>query len=219
MDQKPSPGRTIAYIDGFNLYYGLKGRGWKQFYWIDPAELARQLLSGGRELVNTKYFTAKIKQPEDKRKRQAAFLDAVSATTDAEIVYGKFARRDRKCDHCSRKTTRHEEKMTDSAIAAHLVADALRDEFDTAMLIGGDTDILPAIKMVRRHCPEKRLEAWFPPLRINQHLGQSCHDTGNINGNHLGAAVMPDTIVTPDGINIVRPDRWAGAPPTAASGA
>ena len=27
--------RIVAYIDGFNLYYGMKEKGWKYFYWLN----------------------------------------------------------------------------------------------------------------------------------------------------------------------------------------
>lgn len=27
--------RVIAYIDGFNLYFGLKAAKWKRFYWLN----------------------------------------------------------------------------------------------------------------------------------------------------------------------------------------
>ena len=30
-----APRRLIAYIDGFNLYFGLKEKGWKRYYWLD----------------------------------------------------------------------------------------------------------------------------------------------------------------------------------------
>ena len=31
--------RVIAYIDGFNLYFGLKSKGWKRYYWRDLERL------------------------------------------------------------------------------------------------------------------------------------------------------------------------------------
>lgn len=32
--------RVIAYIDGFNLYFGLKSKGFKKYYWLDLSALA-----------------------------------------------------------------------------------------------------------------------------------------------------------------------------------
>jgi hypothetical protein len=106
----------------------------------------------------------------------------------------------------------HEEKMTDTAIGVNLVADAFTNDFDMALLVGGDTDIVPAIKMVRRHFPRKRLEAWFPPSRKNQAVTDVCDDEGQINHDHLLAAVMPDAIEVAPGVVVRRPEGWTRKP-------
>jgi hypothetical protein len=36
--------RVIAYIDGFNLYFGLKSTGWKKFYWLNLQSMVQNLL-------------------------------------------------------------------------------------------------------------------------------------------------------------------------------
>ncbi len=55
--------RVIVYIDGFNLYYGLRSKGWKHFYWLNLQKVARHLLKPNQTLVATKYFTAKVGFP------------------------------------------------------------------------------------------------------------------------------------------------------------
>ena len=40
------------------------------------------------------------------------------------------------------------EKMTDVNIATHLIIDAFQDRYDMAMLISGDSDLVPPIKAV-----------------------------------------------------------------------
>jgi hypothetical protein len=204
--------RVNAYVDGFNLYYGLKTRGWGQFYWIDPFRLIQQLIRPGFSLNRVRYFTAKVRQPHEKRERQNAFLEAIGATSDAEIVYGKFYSKPRWCGECNASWRSFEEKMTDTAIGVNLVADAFTDDFDVAYMVGGDTDIVPAIKMVRRHFPGKRLEAWFPPRRKNQEVTDACHDEGQINGEHLKPAVMPDRILLKSGLYVERPATWIQCP-------
>ena len=40
-EQDASPKRVLAYVDGFNLYFGLKDSGWQRYYWLNiqkPAE-------------------------------------------------------------------------------------------------------------------------------------------------------------------------------------
>ena len=44
---------VIAYIDGFNLYYGLRAKGWKWAYWLNMQALMRLFLKPGQKLVDT----------------------------------------------------------------------------------------------------------------------------------------------------------------------
>ncbi len=206
--------RVIGYIDGFNLYYGLRDRRWHQFYWIDPHRLIQALLAPTHTLVAVKYFTARVKDDPAKHARQSAYLDAISVHSQAEVILGRYYRKPVRCRNCAAQWTSYEEKMTDSAIASHLVADAFRDQFDTAFLVGGDTDIVPAIKMVRRWFPGKRFTVWFPPARKNQEVERACDDAGDVNGAHLQYALMPDRVEVRPGIFAERPAEWrAPAPP------
>ena len=49
--------RVVAYVDGFNLYFGLRQKGWRRYYWLSPRALVLNLLKPGQRLVRTKYFT------------------------------------------------------------------------------------------------------------------------------------------------------------------
>jgi hypothetical protein len=53
--------RVLAYVDGFNLYFGLKEAGFRRFYWLDVIALARNLLKPDQHLIATHYFTARIR--------------------------------------------------------------------------------------------------------------------------------------------------------------
>ena len=93
---------VIAYVDGYNLYHGLRAKGWKRFYWLNIAALARQLLKPDQTLASTKYFTTVVKHPDDKRRRQAVFLEALQTLPDFRIFYGQFLEdllTCRKCGH------------------------------------------------------------------------------------------------------------------------
>ena len=62
--QMDAPGtekkRVIAYIDGFNLYFGLKDKGWQRYYWLDVTRLAENILEPNSVLMGVKYFTARV---------------------------------------------------------------------------------------------------------------------------------------------------------------
>ena len=49
--------RVAAYVDGFNLYFGLKEAALKRLYWLDVQALATRLLKPGQAIVATHYFT------------------------------------------------------------------------------------------------------------------------------------------------------------------
>ena len=36
--------RVRMYVDGFNLFYGLRARGWRRYYWLDLHRLAAPAL-------------------------------------------------------------------------------------------------------------------------------------------------------------------------------
>ena len=41
--------RVIAYVDGFNLYFGLKSKGWQRYFWLNISKLAANLLHSDQE--------------------------------------------------------------------------------------------------------------------------------------------------------------------------
>ena len=56
-----------VYVDGLNLYHGLKSRGWRRYYWLNLRRLAERLLRPGQSLVAVKYFTARFQLRRDDR--------------------------------------------------------------------------------------------------------------------------------------------------------
>ena len=110
--------RTTFYIDGFNFYNGLKSArkeihpAWKDYYWLDLVQFAKQFLSADHELVAVKYFTASPLDP-DKEKRQSAFFRAnkIINGEKIEFIKGKYYRKNVKCGASCRQTfIMHEEK-------------------------------------------------------------------------------------------------------------
>lgn len=60
--------RVIAYVDGFNLYFGMKQTG-NNKRWLNIQRLVESLLKPGQQLIQTKYFTSRIRNSPDKKKR------------------------------------------------------------------------------------------------------------------------------------------------------
>ena len=83
--------KTIVYIDGFNLHYGLLRE--TRFLWLDLEKLVQVLLTDKYEVQKIKYFTARIRSnrfsvisPHD----QSCYLDALSSIPRIKIIEGYY---------------------------------------------------------------------------------------------------------------------------------
>jgi hypothetical protein len=61
--------RVIVYIDGFNLYFGMREAGFDKCRWLNLRKLAENLLQPHQKLVQVKYFTSRVSNSPDKQKR------------------------------------------------------------------------------------------------------------------------------------------------------
>jgi hypothetical protein len=122
-----------------------------------------------------KYFTAPITGSKPKQERQNAYLEALRTLPKIEIIFGRFEIDRKQCDKCGHAGFHPQEKKTDVNIATNLICDALADRFDTAILITGDSDIVPALEAVKKLKPEKRLVVAFPPNRYSKELEDISH--------------------------------------------
>ena len=126
-------------------------------------------------------------------------------------------RRDRiTCNNCQHSWRKREEKKTDVAIAAHMVADARMGEFDVAMLISGDSDLVPPVEMVAA-MPNRRVVAAFPPSRKSHDLRRAAGASTDISRAALRKSQLADSVALPNGMRrcgrILGADRSA-PPPT-----
>lgn len=203
-----SPIRVISYIDGFNLYFGLKESRYERYLWLNLFRLSLELLKPGQQLRRVNYFTSRISSPEDKRKRQSNYLEALGTQANLVIFEGHYLDKPRECFGCQRTWTDHEEKMTDVNIATQLLLDAFDDKFDTALILSADSDLVPPVRAIRQRFPAKRVIAAFPPSRFSIDLRNACHAAFTIGRANLAASVFPDEVTKPDGYVLRRPPSW-----------
>lgn len=202
--------RVATYIDGFNLYFGLKAARFKRFYWLDLAAMSSRLLRAEQGLVKTWYFTSRIRDNGHNtadRERQNTYLDALSARA-VDIQYGHFLEKKRQCKACHATWTDYEEKMTDVNLAVQLQADAFDDAFDAALVVSGDSDLATPIRRIRERFPRKRLIVAFPPERHSAELKRVAHGHLTIGRDKLSQSQLPDTLTMPDGHVLTRPATW-----------
>ena len=87
-----------------------------------------------------------------------------------------------------------------------MLADAYTDKFDTALLISGDTDIVPPIAKVHELFPGKRIVVAFPPGRFNHELKQVADAHVFIRRSSL--TELPEQVTKRDGYVLSRPSKW-----------
>lgn len=202
--------RVAVYVDGFNVYFGLRAKYNRKYLWLDLQALAASLLRRGQTLQHVRYFTARVRNDPEGEQRQSDYLDALQARSQlVRVKDGRFQEKNRRCRDCGSTWTVFEEKETDVNIAVALLADAVRDEFDTALLISADSDLCPAVRETKSLFPEKRIVVAFPPNRHSADLRRVVDGFMFIGDDKIRRAQLPDEVVTRAGVVLRRPKHWA----------
>lgn len=171
---------AIVYVDGYNLYYSaLRGTAYK---WLDLVKLFDLILEAQEatiDQVHVKFFTAPAiaryarntdhavqSQQRYHRALQALYPDRFSLILGRHhLTQGWLpqAREGRPVDHGLRhKVWQAEEKLTDVDIALHFYRDAVKRVADLLVICSNDTDMVPAMEMVRADCPAQKIALVAP---------------------------------------------------------
>lgn len=98
--------------------------------------------------------------------------------------------------------------MTDVNIATHLLVDAYQDNYDSALLISGDSDLVPPVKSINSLFPNKRVFIGFPPKRYNNSLSLVSKGHFVIGRKKFIENQLPLEIKKPDGYILRKPKEW-----------
>ncbi len=162
--------RVNFYIDGFNYYHRLdlyqkiKGKCYK---WLNYHSLCSSFLLPNQTLNKIYFFTAVTdyfgKGSSDRHKKYIKSL----RNKNIEIVQGYF-----RIDKNKRKPV---EKQTDANIVAYLIEGAFINEYDVAFIMSGDSDLVPAIKVIKRNQEIAHKQIGFvpPPFEGRKRHGAS----------------------------------------------
>jgi len=214
--------RVIAYIDGYNLYYGLlKGSCNK---WLDPVAFVRSFMRPDQELVGVRYFTAPIKtHPHNLAAidRQKIYLHALSTIPQVQVIQGFYSKNktlapaiENRCRGCEVSkggyipVIKLEEKRSDVNFAISVLMDAFNDNAESFFLFTGDSDQLGTVETVRKRLC-KRVCVFNPHAGISIALKTASSYYQNIPRDLPGKCQLPDAIpVGTHGNFIRRPDAW-----------
>lgn len=200
--------RVIAYVDGFNLYNGLKDSGFKRYCWLNLETLVLKFLKPQQELIGIKYFSSSITSNVDKRALQKIYFDALSTAERVRTVLGEFQPGKNQCHICGQFSHVYNEKMTDVNIATHMLADFYGDRFDVAMLISGDTDLVPPIRHINESGTSKLVFVAFPPGRVNDKIRKYAKGSLVIGRKNLADSQFEEKFQTAYGEILSRPTKW-----------
>lgn len=224
--------RIIAYIDGFNFYYGcLKNTPYK---WVNPCALLEKMFPHD-SLEEVKYFTAKVSPrgtDKDQPIRQEIYWRALRTLPKMKIICGSFLTKP-KCIPIYRAqkkpvrtwiaswflseirkkegvwlayVLRTEEKGSDVNLAAHLINDAHFKRCDHSVLVTGDSDLLDAVKIVVNEVGIP-ITVVNPQKRVSRELKAASTHYRHIHKSELAATQFPTQIVDAKG-SFSKPPRW-----------
>jgi uncharacterized LabA/DUF88 family protein len=203
--------RIAVYIDGFNLYHAIHDLKQPHLKWVNLRKLSDYLIkTKTQRIVSVKYFSAFAEHfartdQIGSLRRHRAYVKALESK-GVICLMGNFAKRDRVYSGKGYRARwrRHEGKQTDVGIGVHLVHDAHLNRFDRALVIGVDTDLLPAFKLMKADLPHKPAVCVAPPHRAHHRdLQAAASGLEVIKVSQLQRALFGPTVVR-DGAVIAR---------------
>lgn len=208
--------RTIAYVDGYNLYYSrLRGTPFK---WLDLHALLQGILhvqDPGMRLVRVRYFTSPViarlaSHGPASVEAQHAYLRALQFR-GVEVTLGRHQLEPGKAPRHlpgvapSRQDTvavwHLDEKETDVRLALTMYRDARVQAMEQALLVTSDTDLVPALEALHADFPlalglvlPRRPNAGRPSATSLMHLADWTRTV--ILDGELAAAQLPARVPT-----------------------
>jgi uncharacterized LabA/DUF88 family protein len=205
--------RVAAFVDGFNLYHAIDDLRTPHLKWLNLRGLCEAFApTPEHQLTGVLYFSAFATWRRDSYGRQQAYVKALKAAGVTPIM-GRFKPKDRGCRSCGATWQDHEEKETDVNVALQLLHWAHRDKFDLALLISGDSDLSPVVRLVRGEFPHKRIRILTPvgrnhSMELVTAAGGAEH-ARKIQRIHLERALLPASVKDRGGTVVaVRPREY-----------
>lgn len=207
--------RTNVYIDGFNLYYGcLKGTPYR---WLDLRALCDGLFPG-HEIQRIRYFTAKVSaRPSDPSQpaRQEAYLRALQTLPGVSVHLGHYLMHAVMMPLAVPPPTgspmvrvlKTEEKGSDVNVAAYLMLDGFKGDYEQAAVISNDSDLKTPIELVREEL-KLPVGVVFPISKPNRRASQELMAVAkfqkSIRASLLARCQLPPVV----GGHIHKPAEW-----------
>jgi hypothetical protein len=198
------------YVDGFNLYHALLRLRDPKVEWLDLRTLChRQIRPKTEAITAIKYFSAYAHWLPQPMARHQEYVKALQAT-GVEAIMGHFKNKDRECKNCGAQWVAHEEKETDVSIGIAMLNDAYKRRYERAYLMTRDSDLMPAIKMIRTEFPKIEIIAVAPPMMGHSNdLLTVCNGKKKISPKQIWSCLLPKEVKTSNGaVAATRPSKY-----------
>ena len=96
-------------------------------------------------------------------------------------------------------------------IAITLLVDGIKDKYDTALILSGDSDLAPVITKLKSFCPDKKVGIIVPQNQSAMNLKQHADFFKKIQDRDLKKSLFPDQVTYNNKI-ISAPAGWLPKP-------
>ena len=216
--------RAIVYIDGLNLYNGIKRLGNPLLKWLDIGKLGASLADGE---CTVKYFTAPVRgknkqEDDEKQERRSIYHSALRAACPLlQITEGDTVTKDIwyeccatyeptfMCHICGTHNKIYQEKRTDVNLAFHLTKDFVEGAFERAFVVSGDGDFMLPVSEIAA-APGREMILATPPGSANRKLIHQANRHIDIDRKRLEECLLSDPVVGKKK-KIYSPPEWRAA--------
>ena len=196
------------FIDGFNVFHSLEDHPeYHKYKWLNYSKLAKCFLPPKTTLNKIYYFTAFATWKPSKVLKHKTYIKALRHV-GVDVVHGKFKKKDKYCPNCEKYFKTPEEKKTDVNIAIRLFQDAVNDEYDIAIIISGDSDLIPSVEAIKSTFPSKEIGIVIPIKRHALELKNVSDFHMKMKEKHLASSVFDDIITLDNGQTLTKPASW-----------
>lgn len=198
------------------MYYGcLKDTRCK---WLDLERLFHNILKKS-DIERIFYFTARVKPTSDdldKHVRQETYFRALRTNPKIEIVFGHYLSHVVRMPLCNAsgvlegsraRVLKTEEKGSDVNLATYLMLGASLGDFDQAVVVSNDSDLLMPVRFVREKYG-KRVGILNPHKRQSRVLAQEANFVRPIRVGAIAKSQFP-VVLNDDTGEFRRPTAWA----------
>ena len=197
------------FVDGFNLYHAISvNPKYHKYKWLNLTKLASLYVTKNEKIIDILYFTALAMWNSTKVKKHKLFIQA-NELNGVQVIYGEFKKRDKYCKLCKKRYQTFEEKQTDVNIAIQLFKLSIENKYDKAIIISGDSDLLPSIDAVRKTFPNKQIGVIIPIGRRAEALKQACDFYMKMKEKHLSSAIIDKKIKISENEFLLCPPEWS----------